>query len=503
MISKNVLKQVAEIFCGDKPECYIYKEGYKLVEFFNEYFNYEDVYGRGFPSRWQYVLDKLEEMKKEDNLIAFFMIILTKKYIISEFMCTDVEAIRKVETNVQAFNRILKLDGYFLSVKNERLILVQENEDLEFIGEGGFAIVHLQKSSGLVIKKLKDEFITEQGAQSRFKREYDLTKSLENIEGVIEVYDYFSDSCSYTMKKADTNLERYLSESKNITEEEKINIIIQVLKIMKNVHNADVIHRDISPNNIFLINGKVRVADFGLGKDLNILTSHKTIHTKGVGQYRYCAPEQFMLLKDGDKKSDVYSLGNLINFILTGNPAISNHFLRAATEKSTNVNPVFRQADSGVLLSYVEKSIEYHRSEGNKEQVLEKISKDIYDENVENFIYELDGSKICNYLIVVKKGFQKILLNFMKKNERYGIHIIQAVNDKFTEECKKFEWYDQIALFAYSILVDKYPFVINEVAANILRYIAYDVNRFSAQRLVDKVIDRGVEPLIEALLKNE
>lgn len=40
-----------------------------------------------------------------------------------------------------------------------------------------------------------------------------------------------------------------------------------------------------------------------------MFTSHQTIHTNSVGQYLYCAPEQFMLLKDGDFRSDVYLLG--------------------------------------------------------------------------------------------------------------------------------------------------------------------------------------------------
>ena len=44
--------------------------------------------------------------------------------------------------------------------------------------------------------------------------------------------------------------------------------------------------------------------------------------TTSFGQLFYCAPEQLTLLKDADKRSDVYSLGRIINFVMTKNPNI-------------------------------------------------------------------------------------------------------------------------------------------------------------------------------------
>lgn len=77
----------------------------------------------------------------------------------------------------------------------------------------------------------------------------------------------------------------------------------------------------------------LKVADFGLGKDLQVFTSHQTLHTNAMGQYYYCAPEQFMMLKDADKRSDVYSLGRVINFIMTGDARNSHHIYRSVAEK--------------------------------------------------------------------------------------------------------------------------------------------------------------------------
>ena len=58
-----------------------------------------------------------------------------------------------------------------------------------------------------------------------------------------------------------------------------------------------------------------------------------------MGQYFYCAPEQFMMLKDADKRSDVYSLGRTINFIMTSDPRNLHHAFRSVAEKATNSDP--------------------------------------------------------------------------------------------------------------------------------------------------------------------
>ncbi len=115
------------------------------------------------------------------------------------------------------------------------------------------------------------------------------------------------------------------------------------------------IHRDLSTNNIFIVSGAIKIADFGLGKDLNVFTSHQTIHTKAMGQYYYCAPEQFMMLREGDKRSDVYSLGRVINYIMTTDSRNSYHAFRNVSEKATNGDAAYRYADAGQLSNFLRK----------------------------------------------------------------------------------------------------------------------------------------------------
>lgn len=500
MISENSLIQISHIFCGDIEGCFSYKSGSKLVSFFNQHFQANDQYGQGFPSRWAYVYDKLVLLLNNKKFDSFLNLILSKSFLMQDWGITQVEAAEKAEEILKVLNRILQQDLFKITHNKGNYHLVEENDDLVLIGSGGFANVYQQKSTGLIIKKLKDDFLTDKGIRSRFKREFNITKSLQNTFGIIEVYSFDEGNCSYSMEPAETTLEKYILNNSQ-TDKTKINCIRQILFIMTEVHRRDIIHRDISANNIFIISGMLKIADFGLGKDLNIFNSHNTFLTRGVGQYAYCAPEQFMMLKDGDKQSDVYSLGRVINFVMTGDPRDSHHMFRSVAEKATNESPAYRYADAGQLSSFFEKAIIYQSQKENQERIDKKLQNYIFDDEIENYIYDLDTKKISDLLKSQKQGFSGALLSFMHLDDNHALHVIQSLDKTYQEVCgRSFEAYDSFANFAYNVLKDSFPFVVKETAANILRFVATCVNRFSAQHMVQELITEGLEPMIEDIL---
>lgn len=396
MISGDFLKKVSLAFCGDDYNLYTYKKGPKLVSFFNEYFGTKDTYGSGFPSRWVYVYDKLTNLQNINKLPVFFDIILSNSYLLREDNNqTAVDIEKRREKTIAVFNSFFKQDMCKLCKTSDgsfRILL--ESDDLDPIGNGGFANVYFQKSTGKVVKKLKNDFLTNDSIVSRFKREFSITKGLQDLEGIICVYDYNDENCSYSMEKAELTLEKYLSN--RINENQRIKCVQQILSIMDSVHRRDVIHRDLSPNNILIIKGKLFIADFGLGKDLNVFTSHQTMDTNSLGQFWYCAPEQFMLLKEGDKRSDVYSLGRIINYIFTGNPRNTNHTFGYVTEKATNDEASYRYQDAIELKKDFDKVLAYYRNQQ---------SEDVYDSMINNgspltdelafYISNLSGRKLC------------------------------------------------------------------------------------------------------------
>ena len=502
MISESTIQSIAKIFCGDIEGYYSYKSGPALVGFFNRYFGDTDRYGQGFPSRWVYTYDKLVALLNAGKFDSFLNLVLGKEYIMQDCGLSQVEAAERSHEAFEEFNRAVQKDLYLITHVNGKYHLCSENQDLVLIGSGGFANVYRQKSTGKILKRLKDDFLTDRGIRSRFKREYQITKSLQDAYGIIEVYTFDESSCTYTMESAEQTLEDYI-QSPGISDDIRINCIRQILYIMTEVHRRDIIHRDLSPNNIFIVRGMLKIADFGLGKDLNVFTSHQTLHTNGVGQYYYCAPEQFMLLKEGDKRSDVYSLGRIINFIMTGKPDGFNHIFRSVAEKATNNNSAYRYADAGQLSSYFEKSITFHQNAKNEEATFDKIAQGIFDDNVETFIYELSGDKMARLLLNRKRGFCNTLLQFMKRDDTHAQHIVQSIDSSYQSVCgRSFEAYDPFASFAYQVLRGEFSFVVKETAASILRYVATDINRFSAQRLVQELKDVGIEPMLEDMLNS-
>ncbi len=501
MISEDSIKQISQIFCGDIEGYYSYKSGPKLVGFFNRYFHADDRYQSGFPSRWAYVYDKIAGLINTQSVDAFFNIILSREYLIQDSAITEVKAAEKATEIKNEFNRIIGQDLCKIVQINDRYHLVREKDDLVLIGSGGFANVFRQKSTGLVVKKIKDDFLSDAGIRSRFKREFSITKSLQDSFGIIKVYSFDEGNCSYTMEPAETTLEKYVLRN-DLADDIKLTYIRQILYIMSDVHKKDIIHRDISPNNIFLVSGMLKIADFGLGKDLRVFTSHQTLHTNAVGQYSYCAPEQFMMLKDADKRSDVYSLGRVINFIMTGDPRNSHHIYRNVAEKATNSDAAYRYADAGQLSSFFEKTVQYHSQAENREHVEQKIKNGVFDTDVENYIYEMDAEKISLSLLNGKQGFANALLSFMHASDDNAQHIIQSIEQSFRDVCgRSFEANDPFASFAARVISDDFSFVVKEIAATILRYVAWDVNRFNAQHLVERIIRNGVDPLLEDIIK--
>lgn len=500
MLGSDSLKEISHIFCGDVEGFYSYKQGYKLVEFFNTNFGSKDVYRSGFPSRWVYVYDKLVELINNRQIDGFFNLVLSKSYLMQEQSLSEVEAAEKIESIYAEFNRIIHKDLCKITRSNGHYHLVKENDDLELIGNGGFANVYRQKSTGLVVKKLKDDYLTDVGIRSRFKREYNITKSLQDTFGIIRVYSFDESNSSYTMEYAETTLDKYV-KSFELPDNIKLNCIRQILYIMTEVHKRDIIHRDISANNIFIASGMIKVADFGLGKDLNVFTSHQTLHTNAVGQLYYCAPEQFMMLKDGDKRSDVYSLGRVINFIMTGDPTNSHHIYRSIAEKATNSDSAYRYADAGQLSIFFEKAVAYKQKSENQARIDEKISREVFDDEIESYIYDLSADKISAAILQEKKGFADVLLSFMKTSEEHAQYVIQSVDKSYQEVCgRSFVAYDSFASFAYRVLRGGFSYVVNETAANILRFVAKDVNRYSAQHMIDNIKNIGLEPMIEEIL---
>ncbi|MCR8968238.1 protein kinase domain-containing protein [Streptococcus zalophi] len=502
MVNPEFYESLAKIFCGDEEGLYEPKTGPQLVKFFNNYFNYQDSYGQGFDTRWRYVNKKLLDFSQTGKIDSFLSIILSKNYLLLERKTSEVEVLMHQKKICDELNKICLVYSLKITKKDNQFHLVEIDTDLVEIGKGGFAVIYLQKSTGLILKKLNEESIRKQSLRSRLKREFTITRSCSDIGSVIQVYDFDEATCSYTMEKAEATLESLIKES-DLNENSKISIIRQILYTMKVVHEREVLHRDLSPSNIFMVNGVIKIADFGLGKNLKTLTSHQTMDTASFGQLFYCAPEQLSLLRDADKRSDVYSLGRIVNFIMTKDPINYTHFLRSICEKATNLEPDYRFKDANDMYVALNKLLDFRSDKHFEDLILSRISRGEFDVDIESYIYELPGNIICQKCITNEATFLNCLMTFMSIDDAHANYMIQLIDKNYKSVLKRYEDADPFGTLSYRVLKGNFSFTVNEVAAKILRYVAYFVGRFNAQDKIENIISSGVEPMIEEILEGK
>lgn len=501
MFTGKGLRKIVDEFIGDAEDAlFSYKSGPMLVSFVNSYFNRTDTYGRGFPSRWAYLYEYLETLKKED-MQSFFQYILSRQYLRSAEEVPKSGILEFIEKGVTKFNDILDLEGYNLKPINGQLMLIQEDDDLIKIGIGGFAEVYRSKSSGYAIKKLKDSLLYEKGMKHRFAREYELTKELSNIEGVIPIYGFRHDSFSYEMLLCNKTLDDVIDEG-SLNESEKDNIIDFILEVIEKVHDRNIIHRDLSLNNVLYNRGNYYITDFGIGKSLDKEYSHRTIDTMGLGQLLYVAPEQINLLADAGKYSDVYSIGKMINAILTGDPRNDEHQYQYIVGKATASTPSARYQNAKEFKTALEVFRRRKSDTESLSKIYEQIQSQEYTQEVEAFIQGSNSLELCENIVRLN-GFNNILFQYLQSNEESSLKILKGLNEKKGEVVTKYPHADLFGNVGYKVLSDRdtvYSYEIKIEAAELIHWAAWIVNRFNMQDRIEELIDLGIDPTIETIL---
>jgi serine/threonine-protein kinase len=214
------------------------------------------------------------------------------------------------------------------------------------ISEGGMATIYLARHALLkrptAIKILKKHVATDEFIH-RFEREVQLASQLLH-PNTVEIYDFGRTAEGqpyYVMEYLDgVTLAELVAHSGRIPSGRVIHILRQVAAALREAHLRGMVHRDVKPENVMLCrrgeDDVVKLLDFGLVKNLEHAdTRDITKQLKIVGTPRYMAPERLLNPSDVDARSDIYALGAVAYFLLTGKPifdgddslAISNQVL--------------------------------------------------------------------------------------------------------------------------------------------------------------------------------
>ncbi len=192
----------------------------------------------------------------------------------------------------------------------------------ELIGVGGMAYVYRCTDTiddrEVAVKILKDEFLNNEEFIRRFKNESKAIAMLSH-PNIVKVYDVsFGDMIQYiVMEYIDgITLKEYIGQQGVLDWREALHLTTQILKALQHAHNKGVVHRDIKPHNIMLLqDGTIKVTDFGIARLTD--TQTKTMTEQAIGSVHYIAPEQARGSKT-DGKSDIYSVGVMLYEMITG-----------------------------------------------------------------------------------------------------------------------------------------------------------------------------------------
>ena len=193
---------------------------------------------------------------------------------------------------------------------------------IKSIGEGGMANVYLAYDTildrNVAVKILRGELASDEKFVKRFQREAIAASSLSN-PNIVEVYDVGEDNGDFyiVMEYIEgKHLKALLKKRGKLTVSETVDIMSQIASGLSVAHDSFIIHRDIKPQNIMILeNGLVKITDFGIAMAINATQLTQT--NSVMGSVHYLPPEQANG-KGATLQSDIYSMGILMYELLTG-----------------------------------------------------------------------------------------------------------------------------------------------------------------------------------------
>lgn len=220
-------------------------------------------------------------------------------------------------------------------------------ELLEAIGSGGMSIVYRARLNNVnklfAIKTLNIQVQAKDNVRERFHREIDLLLKLEHPH-IVSVQDclYGPNSQPYLVMDLlrGVSLEQELAKCGALSADRVRKIMIQVCAALKYAHQHSVVHRDLKPGNIMLLENEadfVKVLDFGLAL-IGENTRKITQSGEFWGSPPYASPEQ-VKGNTTDNRSDIYSLGCVMYELLTGKDPFCGAGLYELLNKHVNETP--------------------------------------------------------------------------------------------------------------------------------------------------------------------
>ncbi|MCA9801800.1 MAG: serine/threonine protein kinase [Cyanobacteria bacterium HKST-UBA02] len=203
--------------------------------------------------------------------------------------------------------------------------LAERYEPLELLGHGGVGVVFRVRDrlldKDVALKVLRSGLSHKQ--IMRFQKEAKALARL-NHEGIVKVLDFGMTESSQPYLVCDfidgRSLAELLEEQGSMDLPDALELFSSICSAMRHAHGMGVLHRDLKPGNVMIEDGRVRIVDFGLARLKDREGKEEQTPTgQPVGSPLYMAPEQ-SAGSSVDERADIYSMGCLMNAVLTGAP---------------------------------------------------------------------------------------------------------------------------------------------------------------------------------------
>ena len=211
------------------------------------------------------------------------------------------------------------------------------------LGEGGFGITYIGRDLQLDMRVAIKEFYPNgyvnrnntvapvvsiatygehrdffEAGRERFLREARILARFSNEEGVVNVRDFFEENnTAYIVMEylKGQTLKEYLKKTGTLTPEQTVSLLMPVMNSLKKIHGQGMIHRDISPDNIMLVDGKVKLLDFGAARNMSSAANKSLSVMLKPG---YAPEEQYRTKGKQGPWTDIYALSATMYKCITG-----------------------------------------------------------------------------------------------------------------------------------------------------------------------------------------
>jgi serine/threonine-protein kinase len=202
----------------------------------------------------------------------------------------------------------------------------------ELVGEGAMAKVYRARDPEIgrtvAVKLLKEELCVDEEYVNRFLREAKAAGAISH-PNIVTIYDVGRAGASpyITMEFLDEkSLAELFAEGTKLPIKHVISIAIQLARALDHAHRRGIVHRDVKPGNILLMEKgqTVKITDFGIARLDRSDDLQKTHAGTVLGTPRYMSPEQ-AAGQTVDGRSDLFSLGVILYEMVTGKKAFDSN----------------------------------------------------------------------------------------------------------------------------------------------------------------------------------